>query len=411
MYGYNIFMMRILLLSAEYPPLPGGIGDYTVELAHELQSQGASVAVLTGSGGADQAEGDIPVFRQVRSWGRNVREDVQTVMSAWQADILHIQYQTGAYHMKPAINLLPSRLDIPTLVTFHDLRMPYLAPKVAPLRRYVTRLLIESAAAVIVTNAEDYSRLAGAQTLVADPDIYALTQPLRPAPVLIPIGANIAVQPLADRAALRRQLGVADDGFLVAYFGLINHTKGVHTIIEALQYLPETTRLVLIGGSAASPQDQEYAQVVQATLDRLDLHERVIWTGYLSAEDVSRTLQAADAAALPFVDGASYRRGSLLAALAHGLPTITTSPHVPLDPPLRHNHDVLLIDPGDAINLALEIERLGDDLKLHAQLASAARTIARAFHWDTIAAHHLALYRQVLAPGEQVRLQPRRTDV
>ncbi|MBA3468664.1 MAG: glycosyltransferase family 4 protein [Herpetosiphonaceae bacterium] len=399
--------MRILLLSAEYPPMPGGIGDYTVELGHALQSQGAQVAIVTGSGPADPAESAVPVFRRVRGWGRHVREDVQAVMSEWQADILHIQYQTGAYQMKPAINLLPSRLDVPTLVTFHDLRMPYLAPKVAPLRRYVTRLLIESAAAVIVTNAEDQSRLAGAQSLVPDPDIYALTQPLQPAPMLIPIAANIAVQPLADRAALRAQLGMPADGFLVAYFGLINHTKGVDTLIESLQYLPATTRLVMIGGDATSSPDREYAQVVQATLDRLDLHERVIWTGYLSAEDVSRTLQAADAAALPFVDGASYRRGSLLAALAHGLPTITTQPRVPLDPPLRHNHEVLLVDPGDAINLALEIERLGDDPKLHAQLAQAARELARAFRWEAIAAHHLALYKQVQSHRQIEQPQPR----
>ena len=392
--------MRILLVSAEYPPLPGGIGDYTAALAHTLQAQGATVAILTGNGAPDQEHDTVPVFRRVRSWGRRVREDVEAVMAEWQADLLHIQYQTGAYQMKPAINLLPSRLDLPTAVTFHDLRMPYLGPKVAPLRRYVTRLLIESSAGVVVTNAEDLARLAGDPSLVADPDMYSFARPLHPPPVLIPIGANIAVQPLPDRAALREKLGVAADGFLVAYFGLINQSKGVHTVIESLQYLPETTRLVLIGGAALGARDQEYGQVVQATLERLGLHERVTRTGYLSAEEVSRTLQAADAAALPFVDGASYRRGSLLAALAHGLPTITTFPRVPIDPPLRHNRNVQLIDPGDPINLALEIERLASDSGLRAQLADAGKVVARAFRWETIAAQHISLYQRLLGGVE-----------
>lgn len=388
--------MRVLLISAEYPPITGGIGDYTVELAQALSAQDVAIAVLTGDEQSEQV-GDVPVLRRVRSWGRKLRIDVDAVLAEWQPDVVHIQYQTGAYQMKPAINLLPSRLDVPTVVTFHDLRMPYLAPKVAPLRRYITRVLLENAAAVVVTNAEDQARLVGDSSLVDDPDLYTLSQTLIPPPVLIPIGANIAVHPLPNRAALREQLGVPTNGMLVAYFGLLNRSKGVHTIVEALQYLPASTYLIIIGGSAISPQDQEYAQEVQATLKRLNLHKRVIWTGYLRVEDVSHTLQAADVAALPFVDGASYRRGSLLATLAHGLPTITTPPRVLLDPPLRNLHNVLLVEPNDAISLALAIEQIGDEPKLCTRLTAAARNIAYGFHWDSIATQHRKLYAQVIA--------------
>jgi len=386
--------VRVLLLTAEYPPQPGGVGDYTAELAAALTAQGVAVAVLTGAGeGADGAA--FPVWRRVRNWSRRLRADVQAAMTDWRADLLHIQYQTGAFGMKPAINMLPSRLDAPAVVTMHDLHMPYLAPKVAPLRRYVTRLLIESCRAVVVTNAEDQARLLGVAPVTDDPDLYALSQPLTPPPVLIPIGVNIAVQPAPDRAALRRDLGLPADGTLVAYFGLMNHTKGVHTIIESLQYVPETTHAVIIGGGAHTPEDVEYDQLVRATIERLGVADRVHWTGYLSAEEVSRTLQAADMAALPFSDGASYRRGSLLAALAHGLPTITTPAHLPLEPALRDEREVLFVDAGDSINLALAVERLTMDADLRASMAERGRVIAGSFRWDAIAAQHRDLYGKI----------------
>lgn len=386
--------MRVLLLTAEYPPQPGGVGDYTAELAAALAAQGVAVAVLTGAGeGSDDAA--FPVWRRVRNWSRRLRADVQAAMTDWRADLLHIQYQTGAFGMKPAINMLPSRLDAPAVVTMHDLHMPYLAPKVAPLRRYVTRLLIESCRAVVVTNAEDQARLLGVAPVTGDPDLYALSQPLTPPPVLIPIGLNIAVHAAPDRAALRQRLGLPADGTLVAYFGLMNHTKGVHTIIEALQYVPESTHVVIIGGGAHTPEDSEYDQLVRATIERLDVAGRVHWTGYLSAEEVSRTLQAADMAALPFSDGVSYRRGSLLATLAHGLPTITTPAHLPLEPALRDEREVLFADAGDSINLALAIERLTMDADLRASLAERGRVIAGSFRWDAIAAQHRDLYGKI----------------
>ncbi|GAA5526967.1 glycosyltransferase family 4 protein [Herpetosiphon gulosus] len=387
-------MMRILLLTAEYLPQPGGVGDYTAKLAEALTALGCQVCVLTAGEGAEQTEPWL-VWRRVRGWGRKLHQDVRNAAKQFEADIVHIQYQTGAYEMKPAVNLLPAALSVPSVVTLHDLRMPYLAPKVAPLRRYVTRLLIENAHAVVVTNAEDESRLAG-DAPSSNPDIYTLTQPLEPPAHLIPIGANIEVAPLANREQLRQQLGANPDTLLLGYFGLLNSTKGVHTIVESLQYLPATTRLVIIGGGIGTPEDEMYAEQLRATISRLGLDQRIHWTGYLGASEVSRTLQALDCAALPFSDGASYRRGSLLAMLAHGVPTITTPPHVPIDPSLRHERDVLLVEPDDAINLALAVEQIAANPELRQQLSQAGQHIACSFRWETIAQLHATLYQQLL---------------
>ncbi|MCX6023909.1 MAG: hypothetical protein NTZ05_19705, partial [Chloroflexi bacterium] len=67
---------------------------------------------------------------------------------------------------------------------------------------------------------------------------------------------------------------------------------------------------------------------------QLRLGGNTTWTGHLPLPEVSAHLLAADAAVLPFTDGASFRRTSLLAMLAHGLPLVTTSPeHGPTSTP------------------------------------------------------------------------------
>lgn len=387
--------MRVLLLSAEYPPQRGGVGDYTRQLGRALLAQGIEAAVLTGKSEAPPAEtpdGDPPALRLVRSWGRRMRADVAAALVDWRADILHIQYQTGAYGMNPAVNLLPTRIDLPTAVTLHDLRMPYLAPKVAPLRRYVTRLLVESAGAVIVTNQEDAARLSGEIASDPDPDIYTLTKPLYPAPVLIPIGSNIARRAGVDRAAVRAGLGVPDDAILLAYFGLISPSKGVATLIEALAQTPPTIQLLIVGGAATTPEDSAHKDQIDQRIAELGLVERIRWTGHVPAEDVSAYLQSADLMALPFADGASYRRGSLLAALGHWLPTITTTPAMTLAPRLRDGREALLVAPGDSAGLAQAILRASQDQQLRERLAQAGGAVAARFNWHEIGAQHRDVY-------------------
>ena len=383
--------MRVLLLSAEYPPQPGGVGDYTHRLAQVLRARGVEAAVLT-SKGVVRLQDDVPVVREVRSWGRRLRADVVAAAASWRADVLHIQYQTGAYGMNPAINLLPARVDLPVAVTFHDLRMPYLAPKVAPLRRYVTRLLIESAHAVVVTNQEDAERLAGESNDDSDPDIYTLSKPLYPPALLIPIGSNIARQPEVDRATVRAGAGVAPEQTLVAYFGMISRSKGLSTLVAALARCGPHMRLLIIGGAATNAEDIAYKHELEQLIAQLGVGERVLWTGYVSDGQVSEYLQSADLAALPFLDGASYRRGSLLAALSHWVPTITTTPAVTLAPRLRDGEEAVLVAPGDIAGLAAALERVGRDQALRDRLAQQSGTIAQQFGWDAIAAAHCALY-------------------
>lgn len=392
--------MHIALLSGEYPPQPGGIGDYTRLLARSLQAQGAPVSVLTGNpSAADPAPlaGDPVVWRGVPAWDWRCWQAVLRALAERHPAVLHIQYQAGAYAMHPAINLLPARLRplrLPVLVTFHDLLEPYLFPKAHWLgaRRWAMRRLARDAAAVVATNPADAAGLRQLRPVPAPP------------PALIPIGTNIAVQPPAgyQREAWRARLGIAANTPVVAYFGLATPAKGIDTLLHALAHLP-TVALLLIGG-APDPQHPTYAAQVQAQVQAWRARGRqIIRTGHVAAAEVSAHLLAADVVALPFHMGASFRSGSLLAALSHGLPVVTTAaPHqsdvaaAATDfPRLVDGEHVLLVPPADPLALAHALHRCLHDAALHTRLAQHARRLAAYFGWERVATQHLQLYQQV----------------
>jgi glycosyltransferase involved in cell wall biosynthesis len=205
-------------------------------------------------------------------------------------------------------------------------------------------------------------------------------------------------------------LGIGADETLLAFFGLISLTKGLDTLLDALARLPARFRLIVIGGAAMAPADRAYADAIRQQIVRLGLEQRVTITGHCVEADVSAHLLAADIAALPFADGASFRRGSLLAALAHGLAVVTTWPTTDDRRPTTDDRassafvhrsfadgeNVLLVPPGDASALVAAIERLGRDSGLRERLAVGGRRLAAQFGWDLIAAQHEQLYARLI---------------
>lgn len=276
------------------------------------------------------------------------------------------------------------------MVTFHDVLEPYLFPKAGPLRRWVNRWLAQGCDYVITTNNSDGQQLASLCS-----------------PIVIPIGSNIEVSPPPDyqRGQWRMNLGISHDTFLIAYFGLLTPAKGVEQLLDALTHLNQhhatmRYRLLVIGGGANTPRDQEYADNVIARINQTGLREQVIITGHVDSAEVSAHLLAADCVALPFRQGASFRSGSLLAAMKHRVAVITTAPAASSPtspafslPSLMDSQQVLLVPPGDSVALAEAIMRLAHDPPLRLRLSAAAQNIADFFDWDKIAMGHMLLYQ------------------
>ena len=375
--------LRVLLVTGEYPPLEGGVGDFTHLLGQEMARQGAEVGVLTSStAGVERNEDGVRCFPWVHRWQLvPLLQAVRRAIKRFKPDILNIQYQTAAYQLKPAINLLPWLLPTHAFaVTFHDLRVPYLFPKAGRLRWWVNLQLARSCRVAIVTNNEDQIQLA------------AYLQVKRTE--LIPIGSNIIPSVSADQVAkLRQRWQLGSDKLVLCYFGFLNESKGAEELIAALDSVRNSgynAVLLMIGGEvgASDPTNAAYLRHIKLESERRGLTPHVIWTGFLPQEEVSAAFACAHICVLPYRDGVSFRRGSLMAALSHGLPIISTVPKLPL-PELLPGVNIMLVPVSDHASLARAIIKVAQDSTLRACLAEGAASLASKFTWTTIATRTL----------------------
>jgi|AFSR01.1.fsa_nt_gi glycosyltransferase involved in cell wall biosynthesis len=385
--------MRIALIAGEYPPLQGGLGDYTRRLAEALVGLGHELHVITRFVAGEPTNslcGGVYVHRLVTAWNWETRRRIEGFNRLFRPDVLNMQYQAAAYQMHPAINLLPGALakHIPTVVTFHDLRVPYLFPKAGFLRWKAITTMAKSASACIATNVEDRDTLIREGVRMVS---------------LIPIGSNIIPAPLGsfDSAAWMRTRGIAEDTILVGYFGFLNESKGAETLLRALSLLRArgvNVGLLHIGGRTgdSDPTNQAYAAQLDRLADALGLRAHIHTTGFLDERGVSEAFAACACVALPYRDGASFRRGTLMAALAHRCAVITTEPRIALKE-LTDGENVLLVPPEQPDALADAITRLISDPSLRARLQAGAGALSRLFEWDSIAARTAELFSALLS--------------
>ena len=397
--------MKIGLVTGEYAPMQGGVGDFTREVARAMVALGHAVYVVTGTRSQvahlSSQEGGIHIERVIDGWSWRCWRALSDESKRLGLEVVNLQSQTAAYNMHPAINFLPlvRRIHpllrwprrLPIVVTFHDLRVPYLFPKAGPLRRQVVLTLARHADAVIVTNQEDALEL---QSAIRRPP-SAIHK--------IPIGSNIAphLPEGYDRDEWRARYGARPDEILIGYFGFLHPLKGGEVLIRALAELAAegcAVRLLHIGGRTGSSDAESnaaYAARVESLARELGVADRIAATGFVTPEQVTANFYATDVFALPYVEGASFRHGTFHAALAHGRAIVTTRPPVPLKE-LCDGENVLLVSPGDSHALADGIRRMMEDAAWRARLEHGAADLSQLFTWDRIAAQTVRVFEQAI---------------
>jgi glycosyltransferase involved in cell wall biosynthesis len=180
----------------------------------------------------------------------------------------------------------------------------------------------------------------------------------------------------------------------VLYFGQIRPGKGLEGFLELARHSLQLARPFKYKVIGSVPQ----RRVAYYKAARAESVPEVEWLIDLSFQETARLMASSLAAYLPFPDGASYRRGSLLAALTNGLPAMTTVGSATPSELL----DVLLPTTGP-IEALTHLDRLYGDPGEVATLSCAERLFAVNFSWEHIARQHEQLYLDTL-----LRTQPKR---
>lgn len=337
--------MRVAFLTGPVPAGFCGVGDYTRLLAGALERQGVHVAVLESPG--------PPVLLAFR---------LRAATKKFQPDIIHIQYPTAGFGkgLTPQVFSLMTRF----VLTLHEVEGRHL------LRRLSLYPLWFRARHVIFTCESNMA--------------YSLRRVpwLRHMSTVIPLSSNIPVM-------VNRRSGQAIQE--VIHFGLVRPDKGIESVLEyaklvSSEQMPVSVRIV---GNSPSVH-ASYLAYVRSTSTALP----VTWDLNLSAEDVAKRLAQAMIAYMPFPDGVSERHASILAALANGLPVITTKGK--FTPRELECAVKFCATPREAVAATRE---LLDKPALREALGASACQYAARFSWESIAESHIKIYERIIAAG------------
>jgi glycosyltransferase involved in cell wall biosynthesis len=114
--------MKLLMVSTEYPPMPGGVGRYTANLTSELRKAGLDVYVVCDEKGNGQYSGLSPK-------NPHNSDVLLKIVNDLKPDVVHVQFEPGLYGLildpldpkksGTYIDSFYTKCKIPIVTTFH----------------------------------------------------------------------------------------------------------------------------------------------------------------------------------------------------------------------------------------------------------------------------------------------------
>ena len=334
------------IVTGEYPPSCGGVGDYVAVLAQALADAGDEVHVWC-PGATESGESFAHhVHALPDRFGPGSRDVLQRALNASPGTLL-LQYVPNALGARGAnvsfcrwLRSLGGRTDL--RVMFHE---PYFyfgfarpwRNALAIAQRWMARALLQGSRTVYASTAS-WSRY-----LRAVGPLEAMT--------VLPIPSTI---PRADSPDASREWRARMGGGtapVVGHFG----SYGTDVGAELLTAVPVLARrfphlrfaLIGVGGGTFA---ERLAAVHASTTGRT-------WaSGRLTPPDVASALGACDMLLQPYPDGVTTRRTSVMAGLRNGVATLTTAG--PLTEPVwRESGAAALVAPGDTAAIVSTVDR------------------------------------------------------
>lgn len=218
----------------------------------------------------------------------------------------------------------------------------------------------------------------------------------RPAQIVMHGVDTDIFHPPADRAALRRDLGLDPDAVLIGCFGRVREQKGVDLLVQAgLRLLPDRPRAQILFTGRITPEHRGFADDLQARIAAAGLADRIRFLGELPWDRLVAHYQALDLFAAP----ARWEGFGLtpLEAMACGVPAIGSRVGA-YEALIRDGQTGSIVDTGDAGSLTDALARWLDDDAARAAAGRAARAHVTAHHSIATEARALVdIYSDLLA--------------
>ncbi len=366
--------MATIALDATYTvdPQPSGIAVYSrklVETLAELDTQHRFLICYRLSRWSRRRQ-----FLRTRSVGEagptfavRLFQEPLTFWLPWQAELFHsLAQRPPAFHFKKEI------------VTIHDLfpvtGRDYSTPE---FQRKFAALLIQAAhrAARIITP----STYTGEQLVL---QVGIAREKIRVVAEGVELPARI--MNLEERRRERDRL-VGPGQTMILNVGVLQTRKNIINVLKALKTLPETYKLVLVGGNGHG------SEAIHEYIRQHGLHSRVALFGHVEAQMLPAFYQAADVFLFP-----SLEEGfglPVLEAMANGLPVVAANTSAL---PEVGGDAALYVNPAEPEDIAGKVKRVVEDAEVRAAMVDKGLKRVQEFSWRRTAQETLKVYDEVL---------------
>lgn len=358
-----IGVARFMILSSSAATGVDGIADHSAQLngaLNDLPDHTAALVDLRGEKGLSELR------RAIR------RERPNSVV---------VQYNPFSFSQKGLPAWLPRELadlrcrfpDVDVVLLAHELWLPLRMDRTLPValaQRGILRAVATQVTQLLASTqsfADVLRRAAGGRDVT-----------------VLPVGSNLPDHRW-KRLEKRTAMNVGDDDLVIAAFGTAHPSRQLAHVARAMQRVleahPTAVALNLGGGSPGLALGSGNA-------------DRLLAPGELSAADLADALAATDLMLLPFVDGVSTRRTTLMSSLQHQIAVLGTH-GIHTDQSLRAELREALLpastSPDDYARAAVRLAKDGDNRR---RAAAAGRALyAKSYRWNVIAEQFVAAVR------------------
>lgn len=383
----NDTKLKVLIINYEFPPLGGGGGVATYDLALEWKEYG-QVDVLTsnfsGLASFENVNG-ISVYR-TRIFFRKSR-DAATFISMLSFLITGFRIgfnlcRKNRYHVinthfavpsGPLGYILGKMFRIPNVLSLHggDIYDP--SKKLSPHKSVIFSRVVK-----FILNRAD--RIVAQSSNTRDNTIKYYNPSKEVA--IIPL----AFHPPAINKSSRSKLGLDKDSFYFITVGRLIKRKSIGTMLQALAGISnKKIRLLIVG-------DGPEMDYLKDTAKNLDLNDRVKFSGYINDEDKYSYLYNSDV----FISSSLHEGFGIvfMEAMYIGLPIICTNHGGQVDF-LKDNLNALLFDVGDVESCKKNMLKIYKDGNLYKNMSKNNKEKVKNFYAESVASEYIKIFYEL----------------
>jgi glycosyltransferase involved in cell wall biosynthesis len=368
--GQRSRSLRWAVITGEYPWQPGGVSDYTRQVAIGLAEAGDEVRVWAPANGkATPADRGVEVHRLPDHFGPRSLMLLGRALNRAHCDRVLVQYVPHAFGWK-AMNVpfclwLVSRRREAIWPMFHEVAYP--AGWRQSSRHNLLAAVTRAMAALVARAAEKMFVSIAAWEPLLKRLPFGRRQPV----VWLPVPSNLPVKVSDAAVAAARSRAARRPATIVGHFGTFSRPLAalLGAILPGL-LTADDRRVGMLLGRGSDRFASKLAQICPR------LSGRLIANDDCSTEQLAAHVAACDILMQPYIGGASGRHSSLMAGLALGRPIVTNSG--PLSETLwRESEAVMLATDAAPSALVCAAEALLADDRNRAVLGARAAELYR----------------------------------